>query len=378
MKTTLKFSSPRRALSLSLPGALLAAVLSGAVQAAPGDTPLAVIDDAQRAAFGIRTVQVEPSSTALSKPYPAKVAVPNAQLRVLSAPLEGVVESLLVAEGENVLAGQTLARMHSQGLLDLQAAYLESRTRRQLAGETLTRDRTLHAEGIVAKRRLLESSSSYREMKTAEARDRQALVLAGMSEAAIDELASSQQLTTLLEVKAPLAGVVLEQIATAGQRLAASDPLYRIGDLSMLWVEVHVPMDALGAVAPGSQVTLSNGLDATVITVGRMVHGTDQGVLVRAEVREGVASLRPGQFIEARLAQGGNADALRLPAAALLRIDGADSVFVERPSGFEPVRVEVLARESDKVVVTGPLSTADSVVVDGTVSLKAALAAGAE
>jgi RND family efflux transporter MFP subunit len=374
MKIIVNFFTPRRALSM----ALLGGVLCGAAQAASRDTPLAVIDDAQRAAFGIRTVQVEPGSKALSKRYPAKVAVPNAQLRVLSAPLEGVVESLLVAEGEHVQAGQTLARMHSQGLLDLQAAYLESRTRRQLAGETLARDRTLHAEGIVAKRRLLESSSSYREMKTAEARDRQALVLAGMSEAAIEELARSEQLTTLLEVKAPLAGVVLEQIATAGQRLAASDPLYRIGDLSTLWVEVHVPMDALGAVAPGSQVRLSNDLDATVITVGRMVHGTDQGVLVRAEVREDVASLRPGQFIEARLSQGGNADALRLPAAALLRIDGSDSVFVERPGGFEPVRVEVLARESDQVVVTGPLSTADAVVVDGTVSLKAALAAGAE
>lgn len=358
--------------------ALLGAVVMISLPATAADTSLAVIDDAQRAAFGIRTVQAEAGSSALSKPYPAKVAVPNAQLRVVSAPLEGVVESLLVAEGEQVQAGQTLARMHSQGLLDLQAAYLESRTRRQLAGETLARDRALNAEGIVAKRRLLESQSAYRETKTAEARNRQALVLAGMPETAIDELASSQQLTTVLDIKAPLAGVVLEQIATAGQRLAGSDPLYRVGDLSTLWVEVHVPMDALGAVAPGSRVSLSNNLDATVITVGRMVHGTDQGVLVRAEVREGVASLRPGQFIEARLSQAGDVDALRLPAAALVRIGGVDSVFVERTGGFEPVAVEVLARESDMVVVTGRLSTADAVVVDGTVSLKAALAAGAE
>lgn len=357
---------------------IISMLLLTAIGSTTRAAPMAIIDAAERAAFGIRTVQVTAGSHSLSKPYPAKVAVPNAQLRVVSAPLEGVVESLLVAEGETVEAGQTLARVHSRGLLDLQAAYLESRTRRQLAGETLSRDRKLNAEGIVAKRRLLESNSIYRETKTAEARNRQALVLAGMPETAIEALAESQQLTTLLEVKSPLGGVVLEQIATAGQRLAASDPLYLVGDLSTLWVEVHVPMDALGQVGVGSQVVLSQERSARVITVGRMVHGTDQGVLVRAEVRDGADTLRPGQFVEARLSMGGSADAWRLPADALVRIDGVDSVFAERSGGFEPVPVEVLAREAELVTVKGALSASDMVVVDGTVSLKSALAAGAE
>ena len=65
------------------------------------------LDAAQRAAFGIETAPVQLATEALSKPYPAKVQVPNTQLRVLSAPLEGVVEALLVAEGESVEEGQT-------------------------------------------------------------------------------------------------------------------------------------------------------------------------------------------------------------------------------------------------------------------------------
>ncbi|MGD2118876.1 MAG: efflux RND transporter periplasmic adaptor subunit [Chromatiales bacterium] len=340
--------------------------------------PIAVINESQRAAFDIQTAPVKPGNNAFSKAYPAKIAVPNAQLREVSAPLEGVVEALLVAEGETVKAGQPLAQMRSQGLLELQAAYLESRTRRQLAAETLTRDRKLHAEGIVAQRRLLESQSAHREALTSEARDRQALLLAGMSEQAIKKLAGSQQLNTVLEVQSPLDGVVLEQIATAGQRLSASDPLYRVGDLSTLWVEVHVPLDALGQVTTGSKVKLSHGLSASVITIGRMVHGTDQGVLVRAEITEGVAALRPGQFIEAQLSQASVSNSLRLPARALLRMEGSDKVFVERSNGFEAVAVEVLARQADEVVVTGPIQPGDSVVINGTVALKAALAAGVQ
>jgi multidrug efflux pump subunit AcrA (membrane-fusion protein) len=357
---------------------ILALLLTGFLWATAQAADKVVIDAAQRAAFGIETTPAAADDAAFSKPYPGKIAVPNAQLRVVSAPLEGVVESLLVAEGESVAAGQTLALVRSQGLLALQASFLESLTRRQLSGKTLARDRKLYNEGIVAQRRLLESQATHREMATAEARDRQALVLAGMSEQAIEELARSQRLNTLLEVKSPLSGVVLEQMATGGQRLVTADPLYRVGDLSSLWVEVHVPLDALGALAPGDKVVLSQGLSASVITVGRMVHGADQGVLVRAEVSEGAAALRPGQFVEARLRQAAGGPALRLPARALVRIGGVETVFVERTDGYEPVAVGVLAREAADVVVSGPLAPGDPVVVSGTVALKAALGAGTE
>lgn len=337
------------------------------------------LDAVQRASFGIETSQVQLVKQSLSKPYPSKVQVPNAQLRVVSAPLEGVVEALLVAEGESVEAGQVLVRVRSPGLLELQATYLETRIRRQLSGEALTRDTQLHKEGIVAKRRLLETRASHRELLTAEERASQTLMLVGMSEAAVARLAREQKLSALLEVVAPLSGVVLEQIATAGQHLVVSDPLYRIGHLSPLWIEVHVPLDALGDIGPGSEVHITEGnLSARVITVGRMVHGTDQGVLVRAEISEGAQQLRPGQFVEARLSLSAGGESLRLPARSVLRVDGGDFVFAERASGFELVPVNVLSRESEEVIVSGELQAGDAVVVSGTAALKAAIAAGGE
>jgi len=337
------------------------------------------LDAAQRAAFGIETAPVQLATEALSKPYPAKVQVPNTQLRVLSAPLEGVVEALLVAEGESVEEGQTLARVRSQGLLELQATYLETSTRRALADETLARDKKLYTDGIVAKRRLLESQSAYHELSTAEERDRQSLLLAGLSESMLKELVREKTLSAVLEVKAPLSGVVLEQIATAGQRLAVSDPLYRIGQLSPLWIEVHVPLNALGTIAPGSLVRIAEGgINAEVITVGRMVHGADQGVLVRAEVRDGAEHLRPGQFVEAQISQGAGNGAFVVPAQAVVRMDSQDQVFVQRANGFELLAVEILSRERTVVVVRANLESSDSVVTSGTAALKAAWTGGAE
>ena len=329
--------------------------------------------------FGIETAVADPVDQAISKSFPAKVAVPNARLRVIGSPLEGVVEALLVAEGEAVVEGQPLARIRSSQLLELQAAYLEALTRRQLSAETVRRDRKLRAEGIIAERRLLESESNHRELVNAEARDRQTLRLAGMSEQAIAELASDQQLSAVLDVKAPLSGVVLEQLATAGQRLAAADPLYRIGDLSTLWVEVHVPLESLGDLSPGALVELpEQRISAEVITVGRMVHGTDQGVLVRAAVSDGAERLRPGQFVEARLHQGIGHGAMRVPAVAVVRSADQDYVFVSQPQGFAAVPARILAREGDMAVIQADLPAGAAIVVRGTAALKAAWAGGAE
>ncbi len=341
------------------------------------------LDAAQREAFGITTASVQKVNASMSKPYPAKVQVPNAQLRVVSAPLEGVVEALLVAEGESVEKGQILAQVRSPGLLALQTTYLETLTRRQLSSKALSRDNQLYKEGIVAKRRLLETRSRHTELVTAEQRDRQSLILAGMSVMAIDVLAKKQQLTPTLDIVAPLSGVVLEQIATAGQRLAVSDPLYKVGHLSPLWIEIHVPLNALKGIEKGSEVKITEGnLEARIITIGRMVHGTDQGVLVRAEIRQGTEHIRPGQFVEARLsqamAQAAQGDAVRLPTRAVVRIDAKEAVFVQTAEGYEIMPVQIISRESEFVLVHASLNDGDRVVMGGTAALKAAFAAGGE
>ncbi|MET0029155.1 MAG: efflux RND transporter periplasmic adaptor subunit [Candidatus Thiodiazotropha sp.] len=327
----------------------------------------------QVAAFGIQTGAVESVSQASSKNYPAKVTVPNSRLRVVGAPLEGVIEALLVAEGEQVVAGQPLAQIRSTQLLERQAGFLETLTRRQLSAANLKRDRKLRADGIIAERRLLESEAQHKELLNAEARDRQALHLAGMSDEAIAELERTQELHAVLQVEAPLDGVVLEQMATAGQRLASADPLYRVGDLTTLWVEVHVPLENLGEIAPGGQVDLpQQGIRGEIITVGRMVHGTDQGVLVRAAVTEGAGQLRPGQFTEARLQHTTGVSALRVPASAIVRSTDKAYLFVQQPDGFHAVSTELLNREGDSVVIKASLPADAQVVVRGTAALKAA------
>ena len=109
-----------------------------------------------------------------------------------------------------------------------------------------------------------------------------------------------------------------------------------------------------------------------------MVHGADQGVLVRAEVTEGAARLRPGQFVQASLQGRESGNLYRIPRTALMRSGGESYVFVETPEGFSVEPVKVQAEETNHIIISGSFSATAQVAISGTAALKANWQAGAE
>ncbi len=348
------------------------ALLLGSMGAAPAAEKPVTVTKSQQESLGIKVAPVEPTEQSWSIPYPAQVVVPNAQLRVVSAPQNGLLETLLVAEGEKVKKGQPLAIIQSPQLLEQQRNYLTALSRLDLAKADWQRDEQLYKEGIIAERRYLESLARYRQAKTEAEQYRQALALAGMDERALRRLASQRRLSGSLTIRSPLDGVVLEQLATPGQRLNPLDPIYRIGKLIPLWLEIQVPLKELGGTRVGSLVRVREPkVVGTVITVGRMVHGVDQGVLVRAEVTKGAELLHPGQFVQVELAQASGEQSFRIPRSALVRHGDKLWTFVEHPSGFQPMPVTIVTEERDAVVVKADFKADDRIAISGTVALKA-------
>ncbi len=343
--------------------------LAGASQAAR----LIEISPEQREALGIRTAEVVAVRQAWGDAYPAKVRVPNAQLMVVTAPQQGLITRLEVAEGEAVKQGQPLATIQSPRLVEEQRLYLEALSRLELARASLNRDRQLKAEGIIAERRFLETRARYTQASTEVEQRRQALRLAGMDEEALRALERRHRLSATLQVRSPMDGVVLAQLAMPGQRVEVAAPIYRIGRLDPLWLEIQVPLERLSGITPGTAVRVErDGLEGRVITVGSMIHGESQGVLVRAEIPNPDGVLRPGQFIEVRLARASGRKVWRVPRQGVLRMGDGTWVLVARPDGFQPVAVKISAQEPDALVVEGDLGHGDRIAVRGTAALKAA------
>jgi cobalt-zinc-cadmium efflux system membrane fusion protein len=108
------------------------------------------------------------------------VAVPNPQLRVVAAPQAGVIEALLVAEGERVRARAGAGTLRSPELVDTQSSYLEAVTR--LAGRESARPRPQAAQrGRHRRASAAGEPGAQRELSTMVDQRRQLLQLSGFS-----------------------------------------------------------------------------------------------------------------------------------------------------------------------------------------------------
>lgn len=325
-------------------------------------------------ALGITTSPPQAQAAGEVNGLAAEVMVPNNQLHVVSTPLPGLIESVLVAVNERVRRGQPLARMQSTALAEAQRSFLQAETQTELARANLDRDRKLAAEGLIAESRLMSTQAMHVQAVALLAERRNALKLAGMSDAAISALQSGTAISSSVTMAAPVDGVVIEQMAQAGQRLEAFTPLYRIARLDPLWLEIQVPLARAAGIREGAAVRVPS-VDAKgrIISVGRRVTPESQTVMLRALIAINATRLRPGQYVEATVATAASgAPQWRVPNAALVRHQGKTLVFVRTGRGFRAVAVALVNEGPQASLVTGALAGAE-IAVTGIPVLKARL-----
>jgi membrane fusion protein, heavy metal efflux system len=306
---------------------------------------------------------------------PARVVIPPAQESIVASTVSGVLSGVLVAEGDVVSAGQSLAEIMSADLLELQREFLDAVLAMDLASAQAERDRALYADGIIAERRVLESTAASRSAAMAVEQVRQQLVLAGMNESSLAALRESRVLTPKLQLTAPFAATVIEQRAALGAHIDALDPVYRIADLSMLWLEVQVPQERADRIRPGMRVAASTGgrvIVGEVSLVGRVADRASQAVVVRAGIDDEDGMLRAGQVLSARIFETGidGSGVLAVPSAAIVRTDGSTYVFGSRDGRLMVLPVEVLAEDGTRTYVRGDLADGVRIAIGGIASLK--------
>lgn len=327
----------------------------------------------QQQALGIVSAPVMAASTVTGRRLPGEITVPVGQERVVSATQAGLVDAVFVAAGQHVKKGQAMAHVSSPDLVILQRDYLQALTQARLARNTLDRDAMLFKEGIIAERRYLTTKSNHEELVAILAQRRQALKLAGISDAAIARLETQGEFSSGMTISAPMEGQVLEQMVIAGQRVDPATPMFRIARLTPLWLEIHAPIESLASIKPGMQVRVPKyRAEGKVVAIIRNINKNDQTMHVRAEITKNSDMLSPGQFVEAEIAAesvAGKQSAV--PKTAIIRAGAESYVFVQNDKGFMPRKITIVSEQSDHVVVSD-LAGNEKIAVSGTVALKAA------
>jgi len=239
---------------------------------------------------------------------PAKVVVPPTNEYVVSASQAGVITTLKAAVGDNIKKGEVLVQLNSPDLLSMQRLYLKSLSDMQLGSLAYERDKKLLGDGVIAERRWQETRSQYNAFVYDVNERKQLLNIAGMTLPEIESLGQTHQLSSQLNVHSPISGVVMARIAIAGERVDMLAPLYRIANLSELWLEINIPQERIGSIKVGDQVLIDNTpISAKITLLGQSVNPENQTLLARAVIvtQQTLGSqqsvVRPGQPLIPRL-----------------------------------------------------------------------------
>ncbi len=330
------------------------------------------LTDLQITKLGISTIPLPPKQKGELSGMPAQVVIPGNQLFTVSTPLAAMVEQTLVGVGDSVIKGQVLATLQSPALAEAQRGLLQAYTQSQLAKENLSRDEQLWKDGIISESRLRATQSQYREANAATSERKQALKLSGMTDSAIEHLQTGSNLSSVLTLTSPIEGVILEKNASAGQRLDAAIPLFKVAKLEPLALEIQIPLSSAQQLKVGSAVFIpAFEAKGNLIAIGRSLSGGNQTILVRALIHNGAANLRPGQFVEATIAtQSSLANQWNLPNSALSRIDNKAVVFVKTEKGFRTESVSVVHEGALNSVISAKFKGDEQIAAQGISALK--------
>jgi len=186
---------------------------------------------------------------------------------------------------------------------------------------------------------------------------------------------SNLSLTTYT-VSAPIGGVVLARQAQVGGVAGEGAPLFEIGDLSTLWVDLHIFGNDTQHITAGVPVTVSRMTDGVsqTTTLERVLPGTataSQSTVARATLRNDDGLWRPGAAVKARIVVATQPAALVVPLAAVQSMDGKDVVFVRVGDTYTARAVTLGARDAGQVEVTEGLKAGEDVVVEQSYVVKA-------
>ncbi|MFM2397105.1 MAG: hypothetical protein RLZZ144_355 [Pseudomonadota bacterium] len=325
--------------------------------------------------LGIATTPLPSKQQGELAGMPALVVIPGNQQFTISTPLAGMINQTLVGIGDSVKKGQILATLHSPALAEAQNALIQATTQFQLTQENFIRDEQLFKEGIIAESRYRATQSQQRAAAANLSERKQLLKLAGMTDADIARLQSTNNLSSELNITSPINGVVLEKSANAGQRLETATAIFKVARLDPLSLEIQAPLASTHDIKVGAKVSIPAWHASGKLTaIGGSLSGGNQTILLRAVVQEGSVNLRPGQYVEANIATTStSSDQWTILNSGISRLGDRAVVFTENSKGFQVETITILHEGANSSVITGKFKGDEKIAVKGVSSLKSNL-----
>jgi membrane fusion protein, heavy metal efflux system len=189
-------------------------------------------------------------------------------------------------------------------------------------------------------------------------------------------LVETNQSLVTIEVKAPIAGVVVERDVTAGETVADGAALYTIADLADVWVELNIPKRDQSRVKIGQSVVIhadDGGEAATgkITWISPLSQTEAQTVAARVVLANPTGRWRPGLFIKAEVALSENPVAVAVQESGIQSLYAFTVVFSQHGELYQARPLELGRKGGGYVEVLKGLEAGERYVVDNSFLVKA-------
>ncbi|MDB5394689.1 MAG: czcB [Rhodospirillales bacterium] len=319
--------------------------------------------------LGVRTEAVAKRTMTRAIRAVGTVALDERRIAVVAPRFEGWIERLLVnTTGQSVRKGEALAEVYGPDLLLAQQEYMVARDAAENVEEgdtTLHRNASAITDAALARLRNWDISTDQ-----------------------LARLKGKGGVKRTLALAAPTDGVVMEKIAVEGLHFAPGDMLYRIADLSTVWVLADIFEQDLGLIRLGQEakITVPAYPDRTftgkVAFIYPSINRETRTAKVRVEIPNPDLALKADMYASAEIAAPVSTAVVAVPDSAVLDSGTRQVVLVERGEGrFEPRPVKLGQKAGGYVEVREGVTAGEKVVVganfliDAESNLRAALQA---
>ena len=320
--------------------------------------------------LGVRTEPASLRPMAHTVRAVGAVAADERRIGVVNPKFEGWIEKLLVnTTGQTVRRGEALLEVYSPDLVLAQREYLVARS----AAADMA-----HADPMARDNANAIAAAALSRLKN--------------WDISADQLARLQRTgtaTRTLTLSAPIGGIVMEKTALQGLHFGAGDMLYRIVDLSTVWLLAEAFEQDLAQIRPGQSAKITvqaypgRVFDGRVAFVYPTVNAQTRTAKVRIEVPNPDLLLKTDMYATVEIAAPvESTTVLTVPDSAVLDTGTRQTVLVDRGDGrFEPRAVKLGARAGGYVAVLEGIRDGEKVVtganflIDAESNLRAALQA---
>ncbi|MBD3847317.1 MULTISPECIES: efflux RND transporter periplasmic adaptor subunit [Bosea] len=220
---------------------------------------------------------------------------------------------------------------------------------------------------------------------------RQRLENLGVPSEVIAEIERNRKVPLTINWSAPRDGIVLERSVSDGMKMTAGGSLFRLADISTIWVLADVPERQLAAVGIGAPATVrlrgrpGSSFEGRVSVIYPEIAEATRTAKVRIEIGNRDGMLLPNMYADVEIGSGDAGPLLAVPDSAVIDSGTRRVVILDLGEGrFEPREVKLGRRGDGRVAITEGVAEGDRVVVsanfliDAESNLKAALSGFAQ